>query len=126
MVDRRTCLILRGRHSAQWYGNGEPRWTEGKRQRPCTTAEEATEKRKKIVKLLEKHGGKNPAADRLRKRLEGCKPERRCLGGACPECTRAHQRWLVSELNALLKSEGDVFRVVSIVPDLKTPEGKLQ
>lgn len=125
MVDRRTRLILRGRHSAQWYGNTEPRWTEGKKQRPCMTPEEAAEERTTLVKLLKKHGRRNPRADHLRKRLEGCKPERRCLSGACPECTRAHQRWWVFEVLALLQSENREFHVVSIVPPTSTPEGKL-
>jgi hypothetical protein len=125
MVDRRTRLILRGRHSAQWYGNGEPRWTEGKRQRPCTTAEEATEKRKKIVKLLKRHGGTNSRANDVRERLSSCKPERRCLSGACPLCLRADQRWFVSQVNELLKAENRPFRVVSIVPQDSTPEGNL-
>jgi hypothetical protein len=125
MVDHRTRLVLRGSHSAHLFADGEPRWTEGKKQRPCISAERAIESRKRAIKLLKRHGANDPRATCVRKRLEACAPDQRCLSGACPECHRAYQRWFVAEVNGLLQSENRSFRVVSIVPQDSTPEGKL-
>lgn len=125
MVDRRTRAILRGRRSSHCYGDGSPQWTEGKKQRPCITAEQAASQREKTIKLLKRHSGTDPRADRVRRRLEKCAPDHRCLSGACPECLRAYQRWFVAEVSGLLQQENRPFRVVSVVPQHSTPEGKL-
>lgn len=126
MVDHRTRLILRGRHSAKWYGDGEPRWAEGKKQRPCMNAGRAAEQRKKTIKLLTRHAPTDPRADRVRRRLQSCTADRRCLSGACPECLRAYQRWFVAEVNSVLEAENRSYRIISVVPQDKKPEGGLK
>jgi hypothetical protein len=124
MVDRRIRLILRGRRSVRWYGNSEPRWKEGKNQRPCMSAEEAAVQRKRAIRLLKRHGTSR-RAHRVRRRLESCQPAHRCLSGACPECQRALQRWFVLQANEMLQAENRQLRIISVVPLTCIPEGEL-
>ena len=78
--------------SERWFRDGEPRWTEGRLNRPAMTAKEAEVRRRQTVKLLRRHGKSDPAAMKLAARLESCRPRQRCLSLACHECCRAEQR----------------------------------
>lgn len=126
MTDRKTRLTLRGRRGAHWYGDGDPQWTQGKRGRPCQTAEQALAERRKAIKLLKRHGGTDPRANRVRVRLESCTSKRRCLSGACPECQRAYQRWFVTSANRFLNQAKKRFRIASVVPKSKIDRGNLR
>ena len=87
------------------FRNGPPKWREGKKKRPCQTAEEAQIERRKMVKRLRRFGKENSEALALASRLEACAPRQRCGSGACPECARAWQRWFVTATRNYLKSQ---------------------
>lgn len=74
----------------RWHRDGDPHW-EG-----APTAEGARADREALVKRLRRHPFPLdfPGAAELANRLAGCAPDDRCGSGACPECTRAAQRWL--------------------------------
>lgn len=56
--------------------------------------------------------------------LEGCASNQRCFSGACPECGRAFQRFLVSSGSRLLKPPSD-FVTASLVPTSDIPPRSL-
>lgn len=119
---KHTELILGGRGGRRWYGNGPPDWPQGPEKQPCQTAEEAVEARRKAIKHLRKHGSGSSAARRVRKALNSCEPDNRCLSGACPVCMRAFQRWFVHAADEFIRShpasEAGGFKAVSLVPSL--------
>ena len=74
----------------------------------------------KRVRFLRKHGKTNPRARALGKRLQSCRPRRRCLSGACPQCGRLVQRWFVRAskrfiANHLETQKGELVAII-IVP----------
>jgi hypothetical protein len=89
----------------RYYGDGPPRWLEGKNKRPSQTAADAQSERRKTLKRLRRFGKENDEALELASRLEACEPKQRCGSGACPECARAWQRWFVTATRSFLKSE---------------------
>src|SRR4051794_38631609 len=95
--------ILQGRAGRRWYDNSPPHWSEGRNKRRCKSAAIASAERQKAIKTLRKHGVGNLEAKEVRKALEACTPKQRCLSGACPECTRALQRWFVESADRLLR-----------------------
>jgi hypothetical protein len=58
----------------------------------------ALEQRLRTTRFLKKHFGCYHA---LTQKLAHCEPFNRCMSGACAECTRATQRWLVAEASKL-------------------------
>lgn len=122
-------LQLRPPHSEQFiaeilsdpalYGDGPPHWVQGKSKKPCKSADEADTDRRKLIKVLRKHGKNDLRALVVAERLSRCEPESRCHGGACPCCMRAFQRWLVSAGDQLLKhsaKHGQPAKILSIIP----------
>ncbi len=89
--------------SERWFRDGEPRWTEGRLNRPAMTAKEAEVRRRQTVKLLRRHGKSDPAAMKLAAKLDSCRPRQRCLSLACPACCRAEQRVFVAAGEQLMK-----------------------
>ncbi len=89
----------------RYYGDGPPKWREGKNKRPCQTSAQAKIERRKAVKRLRRAGKENAAALNLASRIAACAPKQRCGSGACPECARAWQRWFVIATRNFLKSE---------------------
>lgn len=76
------------------FGDGPPRWLEGRHKRPCQTAAEAVVERLRLVQRLRRYSARvDFNARAVADRLERCCPEFRCKSGACPECARAWQRW---------------------------------
>jgi hypothetical protein len=122
----RTRVILRARRKGSCYGSGEPRWSEGRAQRPSKTTSQAEQQRRAAVKLLRRHGKENQRALNLARRLERCRKNKRCLSGACPICHRAYQRRFVGWANRFLKKDGRKFRVVSAIPAKGVSEGELK
>ena len=121
----RTSLILKARRRGSCYGNGKPFWTQGKRGRPCRTAEDAEQKRLSVVKLLRRHGRGNSKVRKLARRIRECAKGNRCLSGACPVCLRAYQRLFVSAARKALTGR-KCYHIASIVPaDAIHEEGKL-
>jgi hypothetical protein len=121
----RTSLILKARRRGSCYRDGKPFWTQGKRGRPCRTAEDAEKERLSVVKLLRRYGRGSSKARKLARRIKECAKGNRCLSGACPVCLRAYQRLFVSAARKALTG-GKRYRIVSIVPvDAIHKEGQL-
>jgi hypothetical protein len=80
----------------RWYGNGEPRWEKAR------GSDQAGHRRRCCVKRLRRVGKGQAAAEDLADLLDGCAPGNRCMSGACPECSRAIQRWFVANIRRLI------------------------
>ena len=93
--------ILHGADGERWFGDGSPLWTQGRKDRPAKTLRQARLQRRQLVKALRRHGRGDEAALRLADKIAACRPRRRCLSGACPECTRATQRLFVATSDRL-------------------------
>jgi hypothetical protein len=87
----------------RWFRDGEPRWTEGRLNRPAMSAKEAKVRRRQTIKLLRRHGNSDPAAMKLATKLDTCRPRQRCLSLACHECRRAAQRVFVAAGEQLMR-----------------------
>jgi hypothetical protein len=100
----------------RWFRDGEPRWTEGRRNRPAMRANEADLRRRQTVKLLRRHGKSGPAAMKLAAKLESCRPRQRCLSLACHACRRAEQRVFVAAGEQLMqRSKRTGVTAISVV-----------
>jgi len=111
------------------YGDGAPRWKEGRNSRSCKTAVHAYMDRNRAIRLLERHDEIIVGASSLARRLRQCAPKRRCLSGACPECVRALQRWAVASMADCLRGVagelgGGQFVAVSIVSTAELIPGR--
>jgi len=78
-----------------WFGDVVPTW-EG-----APTADEARLKRLRLIKRLRRFSLDFHGSAELAVRLQACGPNCRCASGACPECARAFQRWLVVQIRRL-------------------------
>jgi hypothetical protein len=120
-------LICEVLESKRYEGNGPPHWRVGRNNKPCQTAEEAEQQRRKLIKRLRRYGQENRTALALAHRLDDCKRGNRCQSGACAECTRILQRWFVASGYQFLTQLETAIAVVSIVPDdLRGPVGQLK
>jgi hypothetical protein len=109
----------------RWYADGEPRWKQGRQRKPAKTSKQARKERRKLVKVLRRHGKDNDSALRLADTLENCSKKHRCLSGACPECARAFQRRFVSAASSVVSRKSH-WHVVSLVwRQHRFAEGKL-
>ena len=77
------------------FGDLAPTW------KGAPTTHEANRERLRLIKRLRRFSLHFQGATELAARLEACSPLSRCGSGACPECTRAFQRWLVVQLRRL-------------------------
>ena len=77
------------------FGDGTPLWER------APTADEAKCKRLRLINRLRRFAAEFPGAAELADRLNACRPNDRCTSGACPECARAFQAWLVLQLQRL-------------------------
>lgn len=98
------------------YKDGPPQWLEGRSKRRCRTAAEAQRERHKATKRLRRFGRDNPQALALAARLDNCIQQSRCGSGACPECGRAFQRWLVGANSGFLRGHAAGSTILSLVP----------
>ncbi len=82
------------------------------------------EAQQKRIRFLRKHGKTDPRAKSLAERLQSCRPRRRCLSGACPECGRLLQRWFVRACKRFisdhLETQNRELIAISIVPSGST------
>lgn len=92
-------LIARVLADEFWFGNKPPGWP------GAPTAADAKKARKRYIKRLRRFTPDFPEAKKLAKIVARCKKSRRCMGGACPECGRAFQRFFVCEVGKLTASE---------------------
>jgi hypothetical protein len=117
--------ILTGRSARQWYADGAPFWRQGRRRKPAKSSQQARKERRKLVKVLRRHGKGNDCALRLADILESCSKEHRCLSGACSVCARAFQRWFVSAASSVVIPKKH-WHVLSVVwREHRFAEGKL-
>lgn len=89
------------------FGDGSPQWTN------LPSRSDALEERAKRIRLFRKHH-----TPRLASKLAACVKGTPCASGACPVCTRALQRHLVSEAFPILQPTSD-FVTVSLVPNVR-------
>ena len=106
--------ILNGPTGRRWYADGAPAWKQGKHGKPAKTSKQARAERRKLVKVLRRHGKGNGSALRLANILESCCKKHRCLSGACPVCSRAFQRWFVNASSSFV-SQNKHWYVISLV-----------
>jgi hypothetical protein len=107
-----------------WYDDDQPSWCN------ASTAEQAKKNRRFCMKRLRRLGKPCVDADELASLLDDCEPNDRCMSAACPECSRAIQRWYTANVTALLESDlvtGREAVALSLVfPDGGADPGKLE
>jgi hypothetical protein len=89
-----------------WYRDDRP-WD------GAPPSEQAVRKRLANVKRLRRYAGKLWAAKATADRLAACEPRNRCMSGACPECTRAFQRWFVDSTERLTQARNSHHELVT-------------
>jgi hypothetical protein len=65
-----------------------------------------------------------PVAKGLAATLDSCRPNHRCMSGACPECCRAFQRWFVHETKNLVRDLDPATELITasiVFPNGRTP-----
>ena len=100
-LDPVNAVIVSILNDERWYGDNPPNWiiSAGKSwERPSQTAAQASNQREKVAEQIFRHANE-PYIWRLAQSIENCRPNRRCGSGACPECTRALQRWFVENVH---------------------------
>jgi hypothetical protein len=103
-------LITRILSQERFLGDGPPNWS------GAPTAKDAKAARDRSVKRLRRFSPQFPDASHLAETLASCERQCRCMSGACPECSRAFQRWFVSEVERLVgKSDADNLQCVSVI-----------
>ena len=117
--------ILLGSSALQWYGDGAPTWKQGKKKKAAKTSRQAEMQRRKLIKVLRRHGKGIKSTLQLADLLESCREDRRCLSAACPECSRAFQRWFVSVADSVVRAKGDWWVVSVVWRDHRFAERKL-
>jgi hypothetical protein len=105
--------LLRSGSGGRFYGDGAPRWREGRNGKPSTTAEQAAHQRDLLVKALRRDRGAEAVA--LADKLTTCLSSHRCLSGACPICGRALQRMCVDATRNLFADHGGEMLAVNVV-----------
>lgn len=97
----------------RWYADGAPRWPNAK------SENQTRQDRYRMVKVLDKYGTHMHAFGvplaMLANRVGRCSENLRCMSGACPCCSRAMQRYLVSQWDELLREEFSSCKNVSML-----------
>jgi hypothetical protein len=91
------------------FGDGPPTW------RNAPTSGEAGKARERAIKRLRRFADDFAWTEQLADILVDCKPDYRCMSGACPECGRAFQRWFVSQVEVLADSGSEDPHSASII-----------
>ena len=118
--------LLKKQVGSRFYGNGQPTWTEGKQKKPAQTSKQARNERRKLIKVLRRHGKDNDRALQLADLLSSCCKKHHCLSGACPVCSRAAQRLLVLFGASVIERGGKHWQVASVVwREHRYAEGRL-
>jgi hypothetical protein len=105
--------LLRSEYGRRFYGDGAPRWREGRNGNPSSTADQAAHQRDLLGKALRRDRGTE--AITLAGKLTTCSSRRRCLSGACPICGRALQRMCVVATRNLFDDHGGEMLAVNVV-----------
>jgi hypothetical protein len=104
--------ILRVLLNEQYFSDGLPTWSEGRKQRGAETSDEAKRRSLLLIKALLRD--EREAALPLAEKLERCSPSKPCQSGACPSCTRAAQRLLVDATGSAFAAHDEKMLAVSI------------
>ena len=93
--------------------------------------EKIAKEQQKRIRFLFKHGRNYPKVEAVAKRLESCRPRRRCLSGACLQCGHLLQRWFVRGskrfiANHLKTKEDDLIAISMVPPDSMVDPGRLK
>ena len=114
-------LIARILCDEHYFSDEPPKWPNAR------SRDDARSLRRSYVKRLRRFAPQFPEAKKLAKILGRCKPRRRCMSGACPECGRAFQRWFVSRVVELAGDSGaDGLNSISVIfLKHRTPEDQL-
>jgi hypothetical protein len=84
-------------------------------------AKYAKDARNRSVKRLRRFSPLFPDARLLAETLSSCARKCRCMSGACPECSRAFQRWFVCAVETLVgKSDADHLKCISAIFPART------
>ena len=82
--------------------------------------EMTSKEHRKRLGFLRKHGRMNPKSTQIAVRLENCRPDQRCLSGACLQCAQLLQRWFVRRSKKLIANHLETREreliAISIVP----------
>jgi len=118
MVENRATLVtieglLRSGSGSRFYGDGAPRWREGRSGSLSKTAEQAAHQRDLLVNALRRD--RDVEAIALAGKLTTCSSRRRCLSGGCPICGRALQRMCVDATRNLFDEHGGEMLAVNVV-----------
>ena len=105
--------LLRNEYGRRFYGDGAPRWWEGRNATPSSTAEQAAHQRDLLVNALRRDRGAEAIA--LAGKLTTCSSRCSCLSGACPLCGRALQRMGVHATRNLYDGHGGEMLAVNVV-----------
>jgi hypothetical protein len=105
--------LLQSDAGRRFYGDGAPRWREGRNGNPSKTAEQAAHQRDLLVNALRRDRGAEAVA--LAGNLTTCSSRRRCLSGGCPICGRALQRMCVDATRNLFDEHGGEMLAVNVV-----------
>ena len=105
--------LLRSDYGRRFYGDGAPRWREGRNCNPSSIAEQAAHQRDLLVKALRRDRGTEAIA--LASKLATCSSRHRCLSGACRICGRALQRMCVDATRNLFDDHGGEMLAVNVV-----------
>jgi hypothetical protein len=100
-----------------WYGDEGPTW------KGAPSPEQAVRKRLANVKRLRRFAATLRSAKSLADRLAACRPDQRCLSGACPECSRAFQRWFVNSAKYLTQDHDSHRELVTA--SIVFPKGRV-
>ena len=116
--------ILNGPTGRRWFGDGAPKWSQGRagnQPRPAGGG-----RRTPQLKVLRRHGKGNKEALLLAEKIAACRPGGRCLSGACPECMRATQRFFVAtNADLLARSSVSTVAVSVILRNARVADGEL-
>jgi hypothetical protein len=103
-------LIARTLTNEDYYRDGPPTWP------GAPTSNDVKKARRSYIKRLRRFARQFPEAKKLAKILARCKRRRRCMSGACPQCTGAFQRWFVAQVVDLAsKADPGELKSISII-----------
>jgi hypothetical protein len=111
---RSTPSVARILADESYFGDGAPSW------RRAPTSSEAKAVREKRIKRLIRFSERFPGAAELASIMTDSKHGDRCRSGACPECGRAFQRFLVLQFEKLA-NDADLTRISLAFPKHRTP-----
>jgi hypothetical protein len=118
MPDKQSCSliirqVLRSEFGRRFFGDGSPRWREGRYGNPPKSASWAAQERRLLVNALRREGRREAIA--VPRLMSDCELGRPCLSGACPICMGAFQRMFVHATRNLYDDHNRDMLAINIV-----------